>query len=128
MFIIAWDESIELNELSNLLKNTAKTKSEAIELLVLAACQTAKGDKRATLGLAGVAINAGVRSTLATLWKVIADESPGELLNQFYQELSEHPELTKAEALRRAQLEFLKDDSRNRPYYWATYILLGNWL
>ncbi len=127
-FIIAWDESIDLNELSNLLKNTAKTKSEAIELLVLAACQTAKGDKRATLGLAGVAINAGVRSTLATLWKVIADESPGELLNQFYQELSEHPELTKAEALRRAQLEFLKDDSRNRPYYWATYILLGNWL
>ncbi len=127
-FIIAWDKPIDVNELSILLKNTVKTKSEAIELLVLAACQTAKGDKRATLGLAGVAINAGVRSTLATLWKVIADESPGELLSQFYQELSEHPDLTKAEALRRAQLEFLQDDSRNRPYYWATYILLGNWL
>jgi CHAT domain-containing protein len=94
----------------------------------LAACQTARGDKRATLGLAGVAINAGARSTLATLWKVIADESPGELLSQFYRQLKENPNITKAEALRRAQLEFLKDDSRNRPYFWAPYVLVGNWL
>ena len=127
-FILAWDNSIDLNQLSNLLKSSETTKSEPIELLVLAACQTAQGDKRATLGLAGVAINAGARSTLATLWKVSADESPGVLLSQFYRELINNPNLTKAEALRRAQLEFLKDDSRNRPYFWASYILLGNWL
>ncbi|WP_019506233.1 CHAT domain-containing protein [Pleurocapsa sp. PCC 7319] len=127
-FIIAWDNRINVNELSNFLKSRQETESEPIELLVLAACQTAKGDKRATLGLAGVAINAGARSTLATLWKVSADESPGDLLGQFYRELSANPHLTKAEALRRAQLEFLKDDSRNRPYFWAPYILLGNWL
>ncbi len=127
-FIVAWDKSIYLNKLSNLLKNSKTTKSESIELLVLAACQTAQGDKRATLGLAGVAINAGARSTLATLWKVSADESPGMLLSQFYRELINNPNLTKAEALRRAQLEFLKDDSLSRPYYWSSYILLGNWL
>ena len=126
-FILAWDNSIDLNQLSNLLKNSATSKSEAIELLVLAACQTAKGDKRATLGLAGVAINAGAKSTLATLWKVSADESPGKLLSQFYREL-QNPHLSKAEALRRAQLAFLQDDSRNRPYFWAAYVLLGNWL
>jgi CHAT domain-containing protein len=127
-FIIAWDNRINVNELSNFLKSRQEIESEPIELLVLAACQTAKGDKRATLGLAGVAINAGARSTLATLWKVVADRSPGDLLSQFYRELSENPRLTKAEALRRAQLEFLKDDSRNRPYFWASYVLLGNWL
>lgn len=127
-FILAADDSIDLNQLSALLKNSEVTKSEPIELLVLAACQTAQGDKRATLGLAGVAINAGARSTLATLWKVSADESPGMLLSQFYRELIQNPTLTKAEALRRAQLEFLKDDSRARPYFWASYVLLGNWL
>ena len=127
-FIITWDDRIDVNELSNLLKSRQENESEPIELLVLAACQTAKGDKRATLGLAGVAVNAGARSTLATLWKVVADESPGDLLSQFYRELSENPRLTKAQALRRAQLEFLKDDSRNRPYFWAPYVLLGNWL
>ncbi len=79
-FILAWDNSINLNQLSSLLKNSETTKSEPIGLLVLAACETAQGDKRATLGLAGVAINAGARSTLATLWKVSADESPGILL------------------------------------------------
>ena len=119
---------LNVNELSNFLKSRQETESEPIELLVLAACQTAKGDKRATLGLAGVAISAGARSTLATLWKVFADQSPGELLSQFYRELSENPHLTQAEALRRAQLEFLKDDSRNRPYFWAPYVLVGNWL
>ena len=127
-FIVAWDNSIDLNQLSNLLKNSETTKSESMELLVLAACETAQGDKRATLGLAGVAINSGARSTLATLWKVSADESPGDLLSQFYRELINNPNLTKAEALRRAQLEFLKDDSLSRPYYWSSYILLGNWL
>ena len=127
-FIIAWDNRLNVNELSNFLKSRQETESEPIELLVLAACQTAKGDKRATLGLAGVAVNAGAKSTLATLWKVVADRSPGDLLRQFYRELIKNPNLTKAEALRRAQLEFLKDDSRNRPYFWAPYVLLGNWL
>ena len=127
-FILAWDNPINLNQLSILLKNSETTKSEPIELLVLAACETAQGDKRATLGLAGVAINAGARSTLATLWKVSADESPGILLSQFYRELINNPNLTKAEALRRSQLEFLKDDSLSRPYFWASYMLLGNWL
>ncbi|MDJ0682793.1 MAG: CHAT domain-containing protein [Xenococcaceae cyanobacterium MO_167.B52] len=127
-FILAWDNLIDLNQLSSLLKNSETTKSEPIELLVLAACETAQGDKRATLGLAGVAINAGAKSTLATLWKVSADESPGILLSQFYRELINNPNLTKAQALRHAQLEFLKDDSRNRPYFWSPYVLLGNWL
>lgn len=66
------------------------------------------------------------KSTLATLWKVSADESPGDLLSQFYRELIDNPNLTKAEALRRAQKKFLQDDSRDRSYFWAAYVLLGN--
>ncbi|NEO95535.1 MAG: CHAT domain-containing protein, partial [Moorea sp. SIO3G5] len=90
----------------------------------------ATGDKRAALGLAGIAIRAGARSTLATLWQV-NDASTAEFMNQFYQQLN-NPQLTKAEALRNAQLAFLKKKYPNtdyhRPHIWAPFILVGNWL
>ena len=126
-FIIAWDKKFDANGLSDLLKSREQTIPEPIELLALVACETAKGDKWAALGLAGVAVNSGARSILATLWKVRADESPGDLMSKFYQELKD-PKVTKAEALQRAQREFLKDSHRKFPYYWAAYILIENWL
>jgi CHAT domain-containing protein len=69
-YIRAWDKRININELKTLLQNRAESQPDAIDLLVLSACETAEGDKRAALGLAGVAVRVGVRSTLATLWEV----------------------------------------------------------
>lgn len=97
-----------------------------LELLILSACQTAAGDNRAVLGLAGVAVRSGARSTLGTLWSV-EDESTVELMNKFYSELSQ-PGVTKAEALRQAQLLLLRSPNYRYPYYWAPFVLVGNWL
>ncbi len=125
-FIISWDKRININELNQLLKSRNEKQSKPIELLVLSACQTAAGDNRATLGLAGVAVRAGARSTLASLWN-IPDDSTSVLMKQFYQELLTNKR-TKAEALRQAQLFLLKNPSYNNPKIWSPYILVGNWL
>ena len=127
-FIAASNEQrIDISQLSQLLQRQSKARPEPIELLVLAACETATGDNRATLGLAGAAVKAGARSTLATLWKVDANEYPGELMSKFYSELNKG--VTKAKALQMAQLEFIKDDSdRKIPRSWAAYVMIENWL
>jgi CHAT domain-containing protein len=95
-------------------------------LLVLSACETATGDKQATLGLAGIAVRAGARSTLASLWTV-GDEATAELMTSFYRELKDS-DITKAEAIRRAQQKVLQNEAFSHPYYWSAFILLGNWL
>jgi CHAT domain-containing protein len=84
------------------------------------------------LGLAGVAMRSGARSTLASLWN-LDDETGALLLSQFYRELGHSQaepgkEVTKAEALRRAQLALLKNPDYRHPIYWAPYVLVGNWL
>ncbi len=122
-FILTWDDRIGVKALDNILQPGA-SKSQAIELLVLSACETAAGDKRAALGLAGIAVRAGARSTLATLWSV-NDAATAEVMSQFYGELAK---TTKAEALRRAQLTLIQEPSYQHPIYWAPYVLLGNWL
>jgi CHAT domain-containing protein len=125
-FILAWDDRIYVKELSNLVRTIEQNKPEAIELLVLSACQTAAGDTRAALGIAGVAFQAGARSTIASLWN-LDDESTAVLMGKFYQELADK-KLGKAEALRRAQLALLQSPKYKRPMFWAPYVLLGNWL
>ncbi|MGI0488769.1 CHAT domain-containing protein [Pantanalinema rosaneae CENA516] len=125
-FILAWDKPIRVQELSQLLRQREDAQEEAIELLVLSACETATGDKRAALGLAGVAVQAGARSTLASLWS-LDDQSGAQLIAQFYQQLVE-AKVSKAEALRQAQLSLLRDPNFRHPRYWAPYVLLGNWL
>ncbi|NJL35383.1 MAG: CHAT domain-containing protein [Leptolyngbyaceae cyanobacterium RM2_2_4] len=85
------------------------------------------GDRQAALGLAGVAVRAGARSTLTTLWQV-SDEATALLMSRFYSELA-NSTVTKAEALRRAQLSILEIDRfRRHPFYWAAYVMVGNWL
>ncbi|MFN6463915.1 MAG: CHAT domain-containing protein [Nostoc sp. DedVER02] len=123
-FILTWEQLLKVKDFDNLIRLGGQRESSAIELLVLSACETAQGDNRATLGLAGIAVRAGARSTLATLWSV-DDESTAQFMSQFYQEL-ENNKVTKAEALRRAQLKLLTD--YEIPYSWAPYILVGNWL
>ncbi|BAY77338.1 tetratricopeptide domain protein [Nostoc linckia NIES-25] len=132
-FIITGDgQSISINELSALLKEPGTT----IELLVLSACETATGDERAVLGLAGMAVRSGARSTLATLWPV-GDASTTQFMGQFYQDLKK-PGAKQADALRKAQLSLLESLKLNppfeelqnlppHPYYWAPYVLVGNW-
>jgi CHAT domain-containing protein len=121
-FILTWEGLLKVKDFDKLLR-LRNPSDRAIELLVLSACQTASGDKRATLGLAGIAVRAGARSTLATLWSV-EDQSSAELMSLFYQELAQGE--TKAEALRHAQLELL--DKYQTPYFWVPYVLVGNWL
>lgn len=124
-FLLAWDQRITLSDLDDLLRSR-RQQAEPIELMVLSACQTAEGDDRATLGLAGMAIRSGARSTLATLWAV-NDTSTAALMAAFYQELT-NTTLSKAEALRLAQIRILKDPQFSHPFYWSPFVLIGNWL
>ena len=111
-----------------MLRDDTFTRQNEIELLVLSACETASGDPRATLGLAGVAVQAGARSTLATLWAV-ADESTTQLVGEFYRQLqkSQTTKANKAQVLRQAQLSLIKDKKFNHPYFWSPFVLIGNW-
>ncbi|MDZ8235967.1 MAG: CHAT domain-containing protein [Nostoc sp. ChiQUE01a] len=124
-FILAADGRINVSELNSLLKSREQKLTEPVELLVLSACETAQGDNRAVLGLAGVALRAGARSTLASLWQ-IGDESTALFVSEFYHQLTTGK--TTAEALREAQLKLLSSSQYTRPLYWATYVLVGNWL
>jgi CHAT domain-containing protein len=125
-FLLAWDRRINLDRLDRILTTRVDLQNRAIELLVLSACQTASGDKQAALGLAGVAIKAGARSTVASLWSV-NDRATAELMNRFYQAIATK-QTTKAEALRQAQLSLLKDPWYQHPFYWSSFVLVGNWL
>lgn len=130
-FILAWDKKIRANQLKEVLQSREELQGKRfretipIELLVLSACETATGDKRATLGLAGMAVRSGARSTIASLWPV-DDESTSTLMAEFYQQLTQNPTISKAEALRRAQ-QLVFQKHKPHPYYWAPYILVGNW-
>ncbi|MFB2934487.1 CHAT domain-containing protein [Aerosakkonemataceae cyanobacterium BLCC-F154] len=124
-FILTWDRKINAKELDQLLRSDRGI-TNPIELLVFSACQTAAGDNRATLGLTGVAVRAGARSTIATLWSV-DDEATALLMENFYKELS-NSKITKAEALRRAQQSILQNSKFSHPYFWSAFVLVGNWL
>ncbi len=126
-YVLATDGPINVTDFDLLLRRRDELYPEAIELLILSACQTAAGDNRATLGLAGVAVRAGARSTIASLWNV-GDRSTAILIGEFYRELVA-AKVTKAEALRHAQLTLLKKyPNYSRPAFWAPYVLVGNWL
>ncbi|WP_245587404.1 CHAT domain-containing protein [Cylindrospermum stagnale] len=125
-FLLTSDEQIVVKEVGNLFRKQAQNQSEPIELLVLSACETAAGDKRATLGISGVAVQAGARSAVASLWS-LDDEISVEFTEKFYKQLVD-PNLTKAQALQQAQIELKNSPGREHPRYWAPYILLGNWL
>jgi len=125
-FVLAWDKKIPLANLNQILRNSEQSRASAIELLVLSACETAVGDNRATLGLAGVAVRAGARSTLASLWQV-DDQASARLMQEFYRAL-QTPDITRAKALRQAQMTVLRNQQFRHPRFWAPFILVGNWL
>ncbi len=125
-FLLSWDGRIDVKDMDRLLRARERENVNPIELLVLSACQTAAGDKRATLGLAGLAVRSGARSTLATLWSVW-DRSTAEFMSEFYRTLTQ-TEVSKAGALRQAQLVLLRNPKYQHPFFWAPFVLVGNWL
>ena len=127
-FIVTWGDRIKVKDFENILQAREESSdTKPIELLVLSACQTAEGDKRAALGIAGIAVRSGARSTLATLWSV-EDSSTVTLMNQFYQQLADTNSATKSRALREAQIALMHSEQYSHPYYWAPFILVGNWM
>lgn len=128
-FILTHSGKLPLTKLQNIIESSQYNQS--IELLTLSACNTAKGDQAWTaLGLSGVALKAGARSALATLWKV-DDRATFHLIKQFYSHLNSSNQKiakTKAQALQKAQQVLLKSKEFNHPFYWASLALIGNWL
>jgi len=147
-YIQLWqNDRLELNHLRRL-----DWDDLPVELLVLSACQTALGDRQAELGFAGLSFQAGVKSSLASLWRV-SDLGTLALMQEFYRQLARPEVTTKAEALRQTQIALLQkqiyiagstlhspggilpipDDLGHditldfaSPYYWAAFTLIGS--
>ena len=125
-FVLTHDSKLTLNNLEALIR-PSQYRGRPVELLVLSACQTAAGDDRAALGLAGIAVKAGARSALATLW-FVNDQSTKELISEVYHQLQQSPQVSKARAVQAAQLKLLSDRRYRHPCYWSPYLIIGNWL
>ncbi len=140
-FVLFWDKKLRRGQISQLNLNN-------LELLTLSACQTAVGNN---LGLSGLAVTSGVKSVLASLWSV-SDAGTAPLMMKFY---ASYPDAaSKAIALQKAQIALIDGTIRiedkvikglpaigdvplrgvgqkidlKHPYYWSSFILVGNWL
>lgn len=123
-FLVTGDgQRLTIVDFEQILRERSDTRTP-IELLMLTACQTGTGDDRAILGLAGVAIQAGVKSALASLW-FVNDEQAAAIVQAFYHNLRQ-PGVSKAKAIQNAQIELI--DKSVHPGYWSALILVGNWL
>jgi CHAT domain-containing protein len=144
-YIRLWDRRLGLDQLRELGWN-----DPPVELLVLSACRTALGDKEAELGFAGLAVQAGVKSAVGSLWYV-SDEATLGLMAEFYRQLQKAP--IKSDALRLAQLAMIRgevyleggklhgtgqnvtlppelaqlgDKKLSHPYYWSAFTMIGS--
>jgi CHAT domain-containing protein len=124
-FLLTYNGKLDMDTLEGFMASTTY-REQPVELLTLSACQTAVGDDQAALGLGGVAVKAGARSALASLW-YINDEASSLLITEFYKNLKD-PGVSKAQALQQAQLVLLNDPRYHHPSYWAPFLLIGNWL
>ncbi len=149
-YIQLWDTQLSLDRL----RQMGWQEAPQVELLALSACRTAVGDERVELGFAGLAVQAGVKSALASLWYV-NDEGTLALMSGFYQHLRQPDVTIKAEALRRAQIAMLRGQVRlengqlqgleglgsiplppelaargnnelSHPFYWAGFTMIGS--
>ena len=122
-FVLTFDDRLTMDRLQTVL---GRRGDAPLDLLVLSACRTAAGDDRAALGLAGVAVQAGAKSAVASLW-YISDAATASLMSNFYANLKSG-NLTTAGSLRAAQLDLLQSPEYRHPSFWAPYLLIGNWL
>ncbi len=114
-FIQAYDRILTTPELEEILIS-----ADGIDLLTLSACETAAGDNRAVMGLAGVAIRTGIPSVLSTLWSV-SDLTTAKMIADFYQHWQS--EQNKARALQKVQMEQIRQQSH--PRIWSPFVLIG---
>ena len=124
-FLLTYDGKLSMDRLEGYMASTTY-REQPVELLTLSACQTAVGDDKAALGLGGIAVKAGARSAVATLW-YINDQASSLLISEFYKNLKE-PGVSKAVALQQAQRTLLDDPRFHHPSYWGPFLLIGNWL
>jgi CHAT domain-containing protein len=144
-YIQFWDGQLRLNQLREL-----SLRIPVVQLLVLSACRTALGNPQAELGFAGLAVQSGAKSAIASLWSV-SDAGTLVVMTELYRNLKEAP--IKAEALRQAQIAILQGRANLRnspalrgsrdtplpdplsdlentdlshPYYWAAFTVIGN--
>jgi CHAT domain-containing protein len=151
-YIQLWNEKIRLNQLRSLSQELKWSAEPKVEMLVLSACTTALGNDEAELGFAGLAVQAGVKTALGSLWYV-SDEGSLALMTKFYDELK--AKSLRSLALREAQLGMLKGEVRiedgklrlaennfvplpkeldapdnmklSHPYFWSAFTVVGNW-
>ena len=124
-YLLTYDDKLTMDLLEESIGNR-KNVGEPLELLVLSACETAAGDSRAALGLAGVALKAGARSAVATLWQ-ISDAATVEIIDTFY-EYTAKEGVTKARAMQLAQIRLIEQPRFQHPTDWAPFLMIGNWL
>ena len=122
-YLLTYDRKLTMNQLEELIHLT-KLNQNNIDFLALSACQTAQGNERAAFGLAGIALKAGAKSALATLWTV-DDRAASRVLIHFYEQFSYQQ--TKAGALQSAMKQLIDDTHFCHPSYWAPFLLIGNW-
>jgi len=123
-FLLTYDDKLDMNQLETVL-SAGKYKNKPVELLTLSACQTALGNERASLGLAGIAVKAGVKTAIATLWYV-DDEATSLAVKELYRQLT-HPGITRAKALQNAQKMMISQKKYWHPIYWGPFLLIGSW-
>jgi CHAT domain-containing protein len=122
--ILENNQRLQLDELDRLIRE-GTPRNKLLDLIVLSACQTASGDERSSLGLAGVTIRAGAKSALASLWSV-SDEATADLITDFYSNWTVG--MSKAKALQTAQLSVLNNPRYfGHPAYWSAFVVVGNW-
>ncbi|MDR4498991.1 MAG: CHAT domain-containing protein [Candidatus Scalindua sp.] len=124
-FLLTYDDKLTMDQLSQFV-GLFQFREDPLELLILSACETAAGDDRAALGLAGVAVKAGARSAIATLW-YINDQASSLLISEFYRQIQD-PSVSRSKALQKAQLKLLNDQRFAHPCYWSPFLLINNWL
>lgn len=131
-FLLTYDGRLTLDEIERLIR-PYQLSDQPVELLTLSACQTAEGDpERAALGLAGIAVKAGARSAVATLWSV-NEKASVDLMAKFYRQLGKgsgslKQQVSKARAMQDAQIKLISGQEFDHPYYWAPFLIIGNWL
>jgi CHAT domain-containing protein len=123
-YILAYDDLIGLNSLQHFL-SSEDLEASPIELLTLSACQTAEGNDRAPLGITGAALKARSKAALGSLWPV-SDDATMALMSTFYRNLTKGG-MSKVKALQKAQLDLMHRAKFRHPFYWAPFILVGNW-
>ncbi|MCP4699281.1 MAG: CHAT domain-containing protein [Gammaproteobacteria bacterium] len=122
-FIVTYRDRLSMDKLEKLIGRSGET---PVELLALSACETAKGDRRAALGLSGLAFKTGVHSALGTLWAV-REDAAYYLFAEFYRQFMQFG-AGRAEALHKARLTLLNRAPFSHPHYWSPFVLIGSWL